>query len=211
MNILSQDRWVTLWRAAAASGDPLRWYQRLTAAYAEPHRRYHNQQHIAECLAELDDARSLTKEPDKVEWALWFHDAIYDPRAEDNDEKSAALVKDCLTGAGLRRDYVEAVCRLVMVTKSHDVGSVMHAGVMVDVDLAILGQPEERFCEYEAQIGEEYGWVPRNIFAQKRAAILDRFSARERIYSTDWFHKKHEERARRNLEMSIRNLKRLFS
>jgi len=70
LNILSQDRWVTLWRAAAASGDPLRWYQRLTAAYAEPHRRYHNQQHIAECLAELDDARSLTKEPDKVEWAL---------------------------------------------------------------------------------------------------------------------------------------------
>ena len=49
----------------------------MTAAYAEPHRRYHNPQHIAECLAELDDARSLTKEPDKVEWALWFHDAIF--------------------------------------------------------------------------------------------------------------------------------------
>ena len=68
----------------------------------------------------------------------------------------------------------------------------MHAGVMVDVDLAILGQPEERFCEYEAQTGEEYGWVPRILFAQKRAAILDRFSARERIYATGWFYKKYK-------------------
>src|SRR5204862_5133200 len=129
------------------------------AAYAEPHRRYHNHQHIAECLAELDDARSLTKEPDKVEWALWFHDAIYDPRAEDNEEKSAVLVKDCLTGAGLRRDYVEAVCRLVMVTKNHDVGSDINAGGMVDVEAATMGQPEDRLCEYVGRSRELCWWV----------------------------------------------------
>ena len=49
------------------------------------------------------------------------------------------------------------------------------AGLMVDVDLSILGQNEQRFAEYEAQIREEYRWVPGLIFKPKRAEILQRF------------------------------------
>jgi predicted metal-dependent HD superfamily phosphohydrolase len=63
------------------------WYQRLTDAYAEPQRHYHNQQHIAECLAEFDQARHLAQQPTAVELALWFHDAVYDPRPETTRNK----------------------------------------------------------------------------------------------------------------------------
>jgi hypothetical protein len=51
-----------------------------------------------------------------------------------------------------------------------------------------------RFLEYEAQIRQEYGWVPRIIFAPKRAKILETFLARERIYTTDWFHRRYDRR-----------------
>jgi len=81
------------------------------------------------------------------------------------------------------------------------------APLLVDIDLSILGQAEARFQEYEAQIRREYEWVPEPAFALKRAEILERFLARERIYSTEPFFSKYEKQARANLLGSIRKLR----
>ena len=78
--------------------------------------------------------------------------------------------------------------------------------LLVDVDLSILGQPDERFREYEAQIRREYEWVPEEIFAAKRAEILQGFLARERIYTTDSFFGRFESEARTNLRNSLHHL-----
>src|SRR5262245_24634607 len=188
MNGLSQRRWAGLWQAVGARGDPLPWYERLSSAYAQPHRHYHNQQHIAECLVEWDRARHLARNLEAIELALWFHDAVYDPKAGDNEEQSADLAKRCLAEAALPDAFTDMVGQLVMATKGHEVAADGDTAVMIDVDLSILGQPEKRFVEYEAQIRQEYAWVPRIIFAPKRAKILKTFLARERIYTTDWFH-----------------------
>jgi predicted metal-dependent HD superfamily phosphohydrolase len=204
------DRWAALWSGIGASGDPSPWYERLTAAHAEPQRHYHNQQHIAECLAEFDAARHLALQPEAVEVAIWFHDAVYDPKAADNEEQSAELAKRCLTEANVSEAFVQTVSTLILATKTHEVGRNPDAAVLVDVDLSILGKPKERFLEYESQIRKEYGWVPRIIFGSKRAKILEQFLARDRIYTTDWFHQKYEQTARHNLQTSIRQLKRWF-
>jgi predicted metal-dependent HD superfamily phosphohydrolase len=206
MNWPGQDRWQRLWQAVGASGDSAAWYERLTRAYAEPHRHYHNQQHIAECLAEFDGARHLAHQPEAVELALWFHDAVYDPKAGDNEEQSAALAKSCLEAAGWP-DLAETVAALVMATQLHDTAAVPDAALMVDVDLSILGQGETRFAEYEAQIRQEYGWVPKPIFDSRRTEILQRFLDREHIYTTEYFAIRYERNARHNLEQSIRKLK----
>ena len=96
MNTLTQERWDSLWLAAGAKGDPSPWYERLAAAYGEPHRQYHNRQHIAECLREFDEIRDLCQNAPALEFGIWFHDAIYDPTASDNEEKSADLAARCL-------------------------------------------------------------------------------------------------------------------
>jgi len=129
-----QDRWLRLWHGAGASGDPELWYRRLTQAYAEPHRHYHNQQHIAECLAEFDAARHLAHQPIAVDLALWFHDAVYDPKASDNEEQSTALAKSCLEAAGLP-GVASTVAALVMATKLHRTDADPDAALVVDVDL----------------------------------------------------------------------------
>src|SRR5580765_3934565 len=113
MNWPGQDRWLRLWHGAGASDDPEMWYQRLTQAYAEPHRHYKNQQHIAECLTDFDAGRHLAQQPIAVELALWFHDAVYDPKADDNEEQSAALAKSCLA-APKQADLARTVADLVM-------------------------------------------------------------------------------------------------
>ncbi len=203
------DRWMRLWQGAGASGDPGRWYQRLEQAYAEPHRHYHNQQHIAECLAEFDVARPLAQQPIAVELALWFHDAVYDPKASDNEEQSARLATSCLDAAGLP-DLARSVAGLVMATKLHRIDAGPDAALVVDVDLSILGQSEERFAEYETQIREEYTWVPKLIFNRKRVEILQGFLDRKSIYTNEHFVMRYEQSARRNLEGSIRKLRRLW-
>jgi predicted metal-dependent HD superfamily phosphohydrolase len=150
--------------------------------------------------------RHLARQPLAVEMAVWFHDAVYDPRAPDNEEKSAALALQRLTEAGASPELAATVSRLVLATKRHEAGNDPDAALLLDVDLGILGQTEARFQEYEAQIRREFDWVPVKTFAAKRAEILRQFLARDRIYATNYFHEKLEPAARANLQRSIQNL-----
>jgi predicted metal-dependent HD superfamily phosphohydrolase len=95
----------------------------------------------------------------------------------------------------------------VLATKQHDGSLHPDAPLLVDVDLSILGQPPERFWQYENQIRAEYEWVPNEVFATRRAEILEQFLARKRIYSTDNFFRKYEAQARMNLRASVENLR----
>jgi predicted metal-dependent HD superfamily phosphohydrolase len=205
MNWPDKARWQRLWQSFGAGGSGTKWYDKLKRAYAEPQRHYHNQQHIADCLAEFDAVRPLAQYPEALELAIWFHDAVYDPKAPDNEEQSAALARRCLEAAGLK-DLAGVVAELVFTTKTHQTVAGSDAALLVDVDLSILGQSEARFAKYEAQIRAEYAWVALEVFRVKRAEILEGFLSRSRIYSTDHFFARYEAQARENLAQSIRTL-----
>ncbi|MBT9552193.1 MAG: hypothetical protein IV088_15195 [Hydrogenophaga sp.] len=49
---------------------------------------------------------------------------------------------------------------------------------LVDIDLAILGADPARFAEYDAQVREEYRWVPNWLYRCKRREVLAGFLAR---------------------------------
>lgn len=208
MNVVSAERWSRLWIVATRKAAPPRLFDGLLARYAEPHRHYHNQQHVAECLHEFDREKERAAEPDAVELAIWFHDAVYEPRAIDNEEHSAELAVVSLQAAGAPQVLVSSVRRLVLATKTHDATLHPDAPLLVDVDLSIFGQPPERFWEYEAGIRAEYAWVDQGIFATKRAEILERFLARTRLYHTETFFARYETQARSNLRASIDRLRR---
>jgi predicted metal-dependent HD superfamily phosphohydrolase len=172
-------------------------YDTLVARYSEPHRRYHTLQHLAECFAAFDEIADLAEHPADVELALWFHDAIYDTRRSDNEERSAAWAGS-IGG--------EPAARLVRVTRHDALPITADEQVLVDADLWILGSPQERFDEYEVQVREEYGWVPESIYRRKRREILQSFLARATIYGTERFIRCHEPQARANLARSLARL-----
>ena len=174
------------------------------ALYSETHRHYHNLQHLSECLAEFDWAKAIACDPIVLELAIWFHDGIYKPRASDNEERSADLAQEYLAE---RSELAQAVATLVLATKTHVPTGHPDAALLIDIDLAILGQPQARFDEYERQIREEYSWVPKIIFKPKRAAILKGFLDRARLYQTEAFFKKYEQTARANLARSLGSLR----
>jgi predicted metal-dependent HD superfamily phosphohydrolase len=85
---------------------------------------------------------------------------------------------------------------------SHNIGSKM----LCDIDLAILGQSQEVFDEYEIQIRSEYNWVSETDFVKGRSKVLQSFLNRPKVYSMEFFREKYEEQARKNLAHSIEQL-----
>jgi predicted metal-dependent HD superfamily phosphohydrolase len=205
MNEFNPERWTQLWRMTTGQTPPLEYFWQLATMYSEPHRLYHNERHVADCLTEFDIAREATTDSPAIELAIWFHDAIYEPHAADNEERSAQLAGDWIQKFGGKPALADSVQSLVLATKTHE-SSNINAALLLDVDLSILGQPPERFDEYEQQIREEYAWVEPSVFAAKRAKILGQFLARDRIYRTDYFFQRLEFQARLNLQVSVEKL-----
>ena len=167
----TKERWLRLVGSEGETDGASYWYALLTEAYSQPHRHYHNQRHLADCLAEFEEARHLARNPRAVELALWFHDAVYDPRASDNEERSASLAATCLNAIPAPH-LAAVVSSLVMATKTHEAMGDRDAALLIDVDLSILGQNAARFAEYTAQIRKEYSWVSEVFYSRKRAEIL---------------------------------------
>jgi predicted metal-dependent HD superfamily phosphohydrolase len=204
--MLEEVKWREAWGRLGVTPPPAPLLAELTARYAEPHRAYHTAQHLRECFSALEPASFLAEDLAAVELGLWFHDAIYDPRAHDNEEQSARWAQSALVAAGVPAEIAARVQDLVLATKHSTMPDSPDARLLVDVDLSILGAPDARFAEYEAQIRHEYAWVPEDTFRQRRARVLASFLERPAIYSTPHFARALEQRARVNLARSLRQL-----
>jgi predicted metal-dependent HD superfamily phosphohydrolase len=203
---LGVDRWRQMWKGfgIAASDEVL--FRDLIARYSERHRKYHTVQHLEECFDKLQELRADAVHPEEIELALWFHDAIYDVKRQDNEERSADWARDTVLAAGLSAAIAERVHALVMVTRHNAVPRAVDERILVDVDLSILGAEQERFDEYERQVREEYSWVPDLLFRSKRRKILEEFLERPAIFNTERFRTSYEAQARQNLARSIKKL-----
>ncbi len=200
--MLDVSHWQAAWRALAVRDDDAL-HTALLASYAEPHRAYHSQQHLAECLALFDEHRDLAQHPAEVEIALWFHDAIYDVHRHDNEALSADWARQALQGAGAPVEVAERVAALVLATRHSVAPATPDEQLLVDIDLAILGASPERFAEYEMQIRREYAHVPADVFREKRGAILTAFLARPVLYGVPALRRRFDAPARRNLQQAL--------
>jgi len=199
-------QWNKIWARWDVAAPNTTVFERLIAAYSEPHRKYHTLQHLNECFTKLEELRTEASHPEEVEFALWFHDAIYDTKRQDNESKSAEWARETAQAQNLSSDVAERVHRLIMVTRHDAEPNETDEKVLVDVDLSILGAKPERFDEYENQVREEYAWVPGIVFRAKRREILKGFLARPSIYSTRSYLEVYEAQARANLERAIKQL-----
>jgi len=199
-------RWQTLW-ATLGLPAPAGLLERLLDAWREPQRHYHTLQHLEECLTLFDEVRDQAQHPAEIEVALWFHDAVYDVHAHDNEARSARWADEALRAAGLAPDSIRRIHDLIMATCHGAAPACANpdAALLTDIDLAILGAPEARIAEYERQIRAEYAWVAPELYAVRRRAVLRGFLERDAVYATPVLHRRLEQQARRNLQGAIDN------
>ena len=178
----------------------------LAAAYSEPHRRYHTTQHIESCLRELGRFETHAIHLNEMRWALLFHDAIYDPRRNDNEALSADWACRVMQELQRPEDEIARVRKLIMATVHAAQAETPDEALLLDIDLSILGADEATFDEYDRAIRIEYEWVPEQAYRFARAAVLQGFLQRQRIFQTAPYQDR-EAIARRNLERAMDRLR----
>lgn len=190
-----------------APNDREQLFQALHARYCEAHRAYHNWRHITQCLRQL---QHVDEPYDPVLWlALFYHDAIYEPIATDNEVRSCGFLSHQLGGKVIQSTLARAEW-WIHATKTHEpVGWDPSSEVFLDIDLSILGQPSWVYRQYERAIRAEYSMVDWPAYRAGRLGILRSFRNRDRIYLTDKFHSLYHTQATDNLEWAIGRLERM--
>lgn len=202
-----EQNWARLldrYRVAPIAGEPV--FRLLVAAYSAPDRYHHNLDHLAEMFGVVAQLTALTDDPAAVQLAVWFHDAVYDPRAKDNEARSADLAVSVLGLVGVPRSELDRITRLIAATAHLDdfpPPEDPETAVLLDADLAVLGASGERYQQYAAAIRREYAWVPDPEYRKARAKVLENFLSRPRIFWTDLMHQEAEGPARANIEAEL--------
>ena len=176
----------------------------LLQRYDEPHRRYHDLDHVRQVVR---DAAALTDGLDRavVVLAAWAHDVVYDGRPGDDERASAAWARQHLTAAGVAAEHVDRVVRLVLATIDHAAPPGDHlAEALLDADLAILAAAADDYERYRVAVRAEYAHVDDDAWRLGRRAVLTSLLAKEPLYRGAGARRRWEAAARRNLESELR-------
>jgi predicted metal-dependent HD superfamily phosphohydrolase len=201
-----RDRWEAVWTKLGTRLVPQHVFDDLIKAYSSPDRFYHTLAHIENCLSIFDQTRYLAAHPEEVELAIWFHDAVYDTRRSDNEQRSAEWARAVIVSLEMNHNIADRVSNFILATRHTKEAIDKDAQLMVDVDLSILGREEAVFWRHEENIRKEYAWVPEHLFRQTRVEILSRFLDRPSIYSHKEYQARFERKARTNLKQAIARL-----
>ena len=197
VNPALETRWAKLCKQAGLDGSAE--WRDLSAAYGDPSRAYHNLDHIANCLLLFDEYSDLASDPVDVEFAIWFHDVVYDARAADNEERSAAAAERFLAATA----FGGLVGDLIRATKHHNTTGTPDAALLCDIDLSILGRSPGEYDAYARAIRQEYSWVPRAEYVRGRIRVLEAFLGRPSIYALEELGRRFGAAARVNLLREI--------
>lgn len=181
----------------------------LLDRWGEPQRHYHTVAHLTAVLAVVDEHAGHAGQPDLVRLAVWFHDAVYDPRSpgDANERASAALATTILTDLGVPGDATAEVARLVRLTAGHHADPADRNGALLcDADLAVLARPPAEYDRYTAAIRREYAHVPDDLFRVGRAAVLRQLLDLPALYRLPALADRWEESARANLTRELATL-----
>ncbi len=180
----------------------------LALLYDDPGRHYHGLAHVNALLALALEYHPALSDPAAVEAAIWFHDAIYDSRAKDNEARSAALALEKLAPR-IAGERLARIAAMIEATAAHEVPGLADsatrrdAALFLDMDMSILGAAPAAFDAYEQAVRREYVWVADPAWRAGRAAVLKTFLARPHIFHTREFRDRFERQARENMTRSL--------
>jgi len=193
-----------------------KWSKALITAYTEPQRHYHTVSHINSMLQYLSQLSQIPGQqitnPTAITLAIFFHDWVYDPRANDNEVQSIAVFRDFVKDVQPPEGLSKIVEHYIEATISHSLGEVdendEELKLFLDLDMVTLGREKEGYEKYKEEIRREYGHLSQKEYCEGRAEVLKRFLESERLYFSEWGFDKFEVRARENLTGEIEELER---
>ena len=183
-------------------------FDALCASYSEPRRHYHTLDHVVALFDTLEEYADEVGDASRLAFAVWYHDAVYDPQAKDNEERSAERAQQELKALGAHPLLVDRVSKLILATKDHmgSKGGDYDDDVFLDADFCILGAPSEIYTQYVAGVREEYAHLSDDEWKKGRSGFLERVAEAPRIFRTGIFEGAYAKQARLNIKAELRTL-----
>lgn len=182
-------------------------FDTIVTRYTEAHRYYHTLEHLESLLQLQEKYAAAITDPDTLQFAIFFHDLIYNVKQSDNEEKSATAAADFLQQLPYPATRTTSVTAYIRATKNHQhTNGDTDLDHFLDFDLAILGASAGAYQTYTQQIRKEYAIYPNLLYKPGRRKVLQHFLALPAIYKTAAFREQYEEAARKNLAAELETL-----
>ena len=173
-------------------------YLKASKYYQESHRFYHNKKHLDMVLFAYDRIANGANASDY--FAILYHDAIYDPKSNTNEEDSAEL---------FRKDFVDTLESCIFERAYHAILGTKHGSkypvvseYVHDSDLAILGAPSAIYEDYANNVRKEFSFVNDIAWNEGRIKALESFK-KQKIFLSEEFQFL-EEQAKTNITIEIK-------
>ena len=213
-------KWLTIFSNDNIDADKLNTaFDVIENCYSESHRTYHTLNHIEYMLNKIDNLLKvylLDDASDKkaLYLATWFHDIIYTTTQSsiDNERASAEFACKMLGELGIDdSSLLYTVYHLILCTKTHQttsdsmVDTTLEA-IMIDADLAILGDSEVVYANYKKEIYAEWAHLPTKRFLEGRCLFLKHMLNKSDIFISEYFKELFTEQAIANISQELQSI-----
>jgi predicted metal-dependent HD superfamily phosphohydrolase len=192
-----------------------KWFAFIVDHYSEKYRFYHNLLHIQSLLEYAEKYASELNNIDTVQWAIWFHDIVYNPQSKENEAKSNEIWLSFVQEAQItEKNTINAVQAMILGSAKHTLDSIPKELLsendkdilyFFDFDLSILGAEFSVYEKYAESIRKEYAFVPDTMYQEGRKRVLESFLLRQIYHSPDF--KLLEPKAKENMKQEFVKLK----
>lgn len=143
----------------------------VAARWSERQRVWHGPGHVIQMLVEIS-SWPAGEERDVFALAALYHDVIYDPRAADNEEASAALLR--AHAADPHSPIIQRAVDLIVASKWAEAPSSPDGEKFFTLDTFQLSDacPLAERLSYERAIFREYQWAGWTVYREKRREFL---------------------------------------
>lgn len=149
--------------------------------WMDPVRKYHTLNHLIEILSLIERWRSsypqlIDEMYEPLILCAFFHDAVYNPRAKDNEERSAEMFRSMCYGKVDEKRF-HLVYNMIMDTKDHTKeasSSCSRFFISFDLHGLIFGSLS-RMIHDEGLIFREFGFVDYATYKTNRTKLLRKF------------------------------------
>lgn len=184
--------------------------RRVQSRWDEPHRHYHTREHLGDVLAALAQLGAATP---AATLSAWFHDAVYQGCAGEDERGSAELAVRELQHVRVPQGVIVTVRDAILATIAHrpspsdsTSGAWVGQAALLDADLAVLAAGQNRYERYRAGVRAEYARLDEKTFRAGRRAVLTSLLAADPLFHTETGRRLWQNRARTNLRTELASL-----
>ena len=178
-------------------------WNEIEVNYSGKKRHYHTLEHLENLLEQLSEIKDQIKEWNTVLFTLYYHDIIYNPLKNNNEEESSGLAEIRMKSISIPQQIIENCKTQILATKKHLASADNDTNCFTDADLSILGQNWNNYTNYAKNVRKEYSIYPALVYNSGRKKVLEHFLKMERIFKTIYFFEKFELQAKQNLQKEL--------